>query len=130
MNTKEIALAYPVIGKYVQKIYKVGYYTGGSSIARKFGSDLEDLRLVEGDNLLFNSDVATIYAHISFAVEDAIRYLLAYPDTAHMLDLPTSTLVAMARMGNKATVLYFPFGEPDDEYPRTEMEEADGKGTT
>lgn len=50
-----------------------------------------------------------------FVCRDAICYLHQNQDTAHMLDLPQSTLKSMAMMGSLAALIYYPFGKKDVE---------------
>lgn len=107
------------LDKYVKKILDGAYVAFKTDLRKKFGDELLWLRAETGDAIRMGARAVDNYngRAASMASIDALVYLKANPDTAHMLDLPTSTLVAMARMGSTAAILYFPFGEPDDEYP-------------
>jgi len=112
------------LDRYVQKILSGAYRAFKTDIRKKFGDELMWLRVEIGEAIRLRAPAASNYngRAASLASIEAIVYLKDNPDTAHMLDLPTATLVAMARMGSTAAILYFPFGEPDDEYPRTDTE--------
>lgn len=110
MHTKEAALADPVIGKYVKRVLdrdRTGALLHGSLI-QKFGPALADEILV-----LYRTNCPELVGRgdldcNSAAGTRAIRYMTAYPDTVHMMDLSAEELLAMTKMGCVPAAIYLP----------------------
>ena len=116
MHTKETALADPVIGKGVRMILDIGAADGyvWGHLCQKFGDDAfrlfdDAISAATQDKLVKRARNFNAWVRIEcelFLPEYALFYLLAYPDTACMLDLSRDTLMSMAKMGSVPAALY------------------------